>query len=64
MLRHPANGIPWRNFDQKHKDFAVEVRNIIFRLSTDGMNLFRRHTSHIAYGLSLYVSINYHPGFV
>jgi hypothetical protein len=40
MLCHPADGIQWRNFDQKHKDFAVEVRNIIFRLSIDGMNPF------------------------
>jgi hypothetical protein len=40
MLHHPADGIQWRNFDQKHKDFAVEVRNIIFRLSIDGMNPF------------------------
>jgi hypothetical protein len=40
MLYHLANGIQWRNFDQKHNDFAVEVRNIAFRLSTNGMNPF------------------------
>jgi hypothetical protein len=40
MLHHPADGIQWRNFDWKHKDFALEVRNIRFRLSTDGMNPF------------------------
>jgi hypothetical protein len=40
MLCHPANGIQWRNFDWKHKDFAAEVRNIRFGLSTDGMNPF------------------------
>jgi hypothetical protein len=40
MLRHPADGIQWRNFDQKHKDFAMDVRNIRFGLSTDGMNPF------------------------
>jgi hypothetical protein len=27
-------------FDWKHKDFAAEVRNIRFGLSTDGMNPF------------------------
>jgi hypothetical protein len=41
MLHHPADGIQWRNFDQKHKNFATEVRNIRFGLSTDGMNPFR-----------------------
>jgi hypothetical protein len=40
MLHHPADGIQWRNFDRKHKDFATEVRNIRFRLSTYGMNPF------------------------
>jgi hypothetical protein len=39
-LYHPADGIQWRNFDHKHKDSAVEVRNISFGLSTDGMNHF------------------------
>jgi hypothetical protein len=40
MLYHPADRIQWRNFDRKHKDFVAEVRNIRFRLSTDGMNPF------------------------
>jgi hypothetical protein len=40
MLRHPTDGIQWRNFDRKHKDLSVEARNIRFRLSTDGMNPF------------------------
>jgi hypothetical protein len=30
MLCHPTDGIQWRTFDRKHKDFAVEVRNIRF----------------------------------
>jgi hypothetical protein len=33
MLHHHADGIQWRNLDQKHKDFAAEVRNIRFWLS-------------------------------
>jgi hypothetical protein len=45
MLRHPTDGIQWRNFDWKHKDFAAEVRNIRFGLSTDGMNPFGETTS-------------------
>ena len=40
MLHHPVDGIQWRKFDRKHKDFATEVRNIRFGLSIDGMNPF------------------------
>jgi hypothetical protein len=40
MLHHLVDRIQWRNFDWKHKDFAVEVRNIRFGLSTDEMNSF------------------------
>jgi hypothetical protein len=45
MLHHPADGIQWRNFDRKHKDFAAEVRNIRFRLSIVGMNPFGETSS-------------------
>jgi hypothetical protein len=45
MLHHLANGIQWRNFDRKYKDFAVEVRNIRFGLSIDGMNPFGETSS-------------------
>jgi hypothetical protein len=42
MLHHPDDRIQWRNFDRKHKDFAMEVRNIRFGLTTYGMNLLGR----------------------
>jgi hypothetical protein len=64
MLHHPGDGIQLRNFDRKHKDFAAEVRNIRFGLSTDGMNPLERQTTHIVHDLSLYISINLHIGFV
>jgi hypothetical protein len=54
MLHHPPDGIQWRNFDRKHKDFAAEVRNIRFRLSTDGMNLFGKiGSSHSTWHVTL-----------
>jgi hypothetical protein len=54
MLHHPADGIQWRNFDQKHKDFTTKVRNIRFGLSTDGMNLFRETcNSHSTWPVTL-----------
>jgi hypothetical protein len=40
ILCHSNDRIQWRNFDWKHKNFAMEVTNIRFRLSTDGMNPF------------------------
>jgi hypothetical protein len=40
MLHHFADGIQWGNFDRKHNNFTMEVRNIRFGLSTDGMNPF------------------------
>jgi hypothetical protein len=61
MLHHHADGIQWRNFDWKHKDFAIEVRNIRFRLSTHGMNPFGEiGNSHSTWPITL----TYHPGFV
>jgi hypothetical protein len=54
MLHHPADGIQWRNFDRKHKDFAVEVRNIRFGLSIDGMNPFGETcSSHSTWTITL-----------
>jgi hypothetical protein len=54
MLHHPADGIQWRNFDLKHKDFAVEVRNIRFGLSIDGINPFgEAGSSHSTWPVTL-----------
>jgi hypothetical protein len=44
-LRHPADGQQWKNFNENHKDFAKEPRNIRFALSTDGMNPFAERSS-------------------
>jgi hypothetical protein len=54
MIHHPADGIQWRNFDRKHKDFAVEVRNIRFGLSTNGMDPFgETSNSHSTWHVTL-----------
>jgi hypothetical protein len=54
ILCHPADGNQWRNFDWKHKDFAVDVRNIKFRLSTDRMNPFgETDSSHCTWSVTL-----------
>jgi hypothetical protein len=54
MLCHPADGIQWKNFDRKHKDFTVEIRNIRFGLSTDEMNPSGETcSSHITWSVTL-----------
>jgi hypothetical protein len=44
-LRHPADGKQWQDFNDKHRDFADEPRNVRFALSTDGMNPFAERSS-------------------
>jgi hypothetical protein len=56
VLHHPADEIQWRNFDRKHNDFAAEVRNIRFELSTDEMNPFGESgMSHNTWPVILFV---------
>jgi hypothetical protein len=40
ILRHPADGSQWRKIKRDYPDFAGDVRNLSFGLSTDGMNPF------------------------
>ena len=45
VIAHPADGTQWQRFDDKHKDFSGDPRNIQFGLSTDGMNPFNERTN-------------------
>ncbi|KAL4374177.1 hypothetical protein AHAS_Ahas05G0155700 [Arachis hypogaea] len=40
-LKHPTDGLAWKNFDEMNEDFAKESRNIRLGLSSDGFNPFR-----------------------
>ena len=54
MLRHPADGSQWRAIDREFSEFANEVRNLRFALSTDGMNPFgQQSTSHSTWPVTL-----------
>jgi len=44
-LQHPADGQQWKDFNENHKDFANEPRNVRFALSTNGMNPFAERSS-------------------
>ncbi|XP_038687488.1 uncharacterized protein LOC119986868 [Tripterygium wilfordii] len=40
VLRHPADSIAWKSFNEKHLSFAMESRNARLGLATDGFNPF------------------------
>nr|ABG66033.1 transposon protein, putative, CACTA, En/Spm sub-class [Oryza sativa Japonica Group] len=40
MIQHPADARQWKNIDALHSEFAKDLRNIRFALSTDRMNPF------------------------
>lgn len=40
ILRHPADGEEWKNFDQRHPMFSQDARNVRLGLATDGFNPF------------------------
>uniref|UniRef100_A0A803MDX1 Transposase-associated domain-containing protein n=1 Tax=Chenopodium quinoa TaxID=63459 RepID=A0A803MDX1_CHEQI len=41
LLRHPADGEAWKEFDQKYSDFANDARNVRLGLASDGFNPFQ-----------------------
>jgi hypothetical protein len=45
VIAHPAGGTRWQRFDDKHKEFSAEPRNVRFGLSTDGMNPSNERTN-------------------
>ena len=40
MIRHPADALQWKQFDEKYSWFGNEPRNLRLGLATDGMNLY------------------------
>ena len=49
-LRHPADGLAWKDFDRVHADFTLDCRNVRLGLSSDGFNSFQTMSIHIAHG--------------
>jgi hypothetical protein len=44
-LRHLVDGKQWQDFNDDHREFADEPRNVRFALSTDGMNPFAKRST-------------------
>ncbi|XP_030478112.1 uncharacterized protein LOC115695162 [Cannabis sativa] len=40
VLRHPVDGLAWKDFDAKHPEFARDPRNVRLGLAADGFNQF------------------------
>ncbi|XP_049345424.1 uncharacterized protein LOC125809936 [Solanum verrucosum] len=40
-LRHPTDGLAWKDFDRLHPNVALDCRNVRLGLSSDGFNPFR-----------------------
>ncbi|KAJ9562062.1 hypothetical protein OSB04_007222 [Centaurea solstitialis] len=40
VLRHPADGEAWKDFDRSYPQFASDIRNVRIGLSTDGFSPF------------------------
>ncbi|WMV38457.1 hypothetical protein MTR67_031842 [Solanum verrucosum] len=46
-MRHPADSMAWKSFDELHPSFAVDPRNVRLGLASDGFQPFRNSkTSH------------------
>ncbi|KAK6796469.1 hypothetical protein RDI58_004170 [Solanum bulbocastanum] len=56
-LRHPADGVAWKDFDSLHPDFASNARNVRLGLPSDGFNPFR--TMSISYSTWPVMLMNY-----
>jgi len=41
IMRHPADSMAWKSFDELHPSFAVEPRNVRLGLASDGFQPFR-----------------------
>ncbi|XP_042446446.1 uncharacterized protein LOC122031397 [Zingiber officinale] len=53
-LRHPADSRAWKEFDDRHYEFASDPRNVRLGLATDGFNPFKNQsTSHSTWPIVL-----------
>ncbi|XP_042472278.1 uncharacterized protein LOC122054932 [Zingiber officinale] len=53
-LRHPADSRAWKEFDERHYEFASDPRNVRLGLTADGFNPFKNQsTSHSTWPIVL-----------
>ncbi|XP_060968720.1 uncharacterized protein LOC133036222 [Cannabis sativa] len=57
VLRHPVDGLAWKDFNAKHPEFARDPRNVRLGLAADGFNPFGNMS--LAYNMWPVVLANY-----
>ena len=61
VMSHPSHGSDWTSFNQKHKEFAAEPRNIRLGLATDGFNPFGHQSATYSMWPVLVIPYNMPP---
>ena len=56
-LRHPADALSWKDFDEKNPQFAADPRNVRLGLASDGFNPFK--TMNVSYSIWPVIVIPY-----
>ncbi|KAM1948029.1 hypothetical protein ACFX15_008273 [Malus domestica] len=61
VMRHPADGIAWKEFDNIYPDFAADPRNVRLGLATDGFNPFNNMSKPYSMWPVVVVPYNFPP---
>ncbi|KAI5313808.1 hypothetical protein L3X38_042984 [Prunus dulcis] len=57
VMRYPADGAEWKEFDRTFPEFAADPRNVRLGLATDGFNSYGVLTNTTALGRFSYSHI-------
>ena len=60
-MSHPSHGSEWKSFNDKHKEFAADPRNIRLGLASDGFNPFGHQSATYSMWPVLVIPYNMPP---
>ncbi|GKA77162.1 hypothetical protein Tco_0783623 [Tanacetum coccineum] len=63
-LRHPADALSWKHFDEKHPEFASDHRNVRLGLTSDGFNPYRSMNSNYSIWPVFVIPYNLPPWYI
>src|SRR4051812_3491579 len=61
VMSHPSHGSEWKSFNDKHKEFAADPRNIRLGLASDGFNPFGHQSARYSMWPVLVIPYNMPP---
>ena len=61
VMSHPSHGSDWKNFNQKHKKFVADPRNIRLGSTSDEFNPFGHQSATYSMWLVLVIPYNMPP---